>query len=349
MYNKKIEDVFNEVLTGDVLKNALDFARFLSANGIIQADEHSMHYMGKCVCYLDTRSKKHSWKVWTEGDYSNEHEGFPIDERTKEIAWANVMKCGNCKGVDCIGTTKTIFGKEFANICNADNVNMTFEFTNPDAEILECVKKLVLIRKSVIANQAEGEMITTNYLEALKQRNIDFASIKVVMISEVPPQNVDDDFYSNAPNPDYVKSTIGLFQEAGVNVNTIQDILDLGIYITTAVKSPKTSYTVDGDVIKAQLPILEEELTAFPNLQAIFLAGDVAKKAVNMIVKARTKKNVIPSGSTCRIRHKEFWWGGIRVFPSYIITGKNLLIEKGKCGMITEDIRRMMQHLKKEN
>jgi len=190
-------------------------------------------------------------------------------------------------------------------------------------------------------------MITVNYLEALKQHGIDFASIKAVIISEVPPQNLDDDFYSMAVMPDYVKSTVGLFREAGVNANNIRDILDMGIYITTAVKSPKTSYTVDSDVIKLHLPILEEELVAFPNLQAIFLAGDVAKKAVNIIVKARTKKNVIPSGSTCRIRHKEFYWGDIRVFPSYIITGKNLLIEKGKCIMIAEDIRRMMDYIKR--
>ena len=145
---QKIGDVFNEVLTGDVLKNALDFTEFLSVHEIIQADQHAMHYRGKCVCYLDTRNEHHSWIVWTEGDYSSEQEAFPIDERTKEIAWANVMKCGNCDGVDCSpGKTKMIFGKEFENICNADKVNMTFMFTNPDNETLECVKKLIMMRK----------------------------------------------------------------------------------------------------------------------------------------------------------------------------------------------------------
>ena len=150
---KKIEDVFAEVLTGDVLKNALDFAEFLSTNGIIQADQHAMHYKDKCVCYLATRDERHSWSVWTEGDYSREHKVFPIDERTKEIAWANVMKCGNCDGAACSpGKTKIIFGKEFANICNADNVNMTFVFTNPDTETLDCVKKLILMRKNIIVS-----------------------------------------------------------------------------------------------------------------------------------------------------------------------------------------------------
>ena len=158
MSNKKIEDIFNEVLTGDVLKNALDFMGFLSANGIIQTGQHAMHYKGECVCYIDTRSESSSWIIWTEGDYSREYDTFPIEEHTKEIAWANVMKCGNCDGVNCSpGKTKIIFGKEFANICNADNVNMTFKFTNPVAETLECVKKLVLMRKNIIVIKKERE------------------------------------------------------------------------------------------------------------------------------------------------------------------------------------------------
>ncbi|MCL2364273.1 MAG: hypothetical protein FWC71_06375 [Defluviitaleaceae bacterium] len=156
MSNKKIEDPFYKALTGDVLETALDFTNFLHINNIIQADEHQMHYKGQCVCYLDTRGDSHSWIVWPEGDYSKEHDAFPIDSRTKEIAWANIMQCGNCPDVGCHGTTKIIFGKEFANICNADNVNMTFMFTSPNAETLSCVKKLILMRKHMVDNAMEN-------------------------------------------------------------------------------------------------------------------------------------------------------------------------------------------------
>ena len=38
----------------------------------------------------------------------------------------------------------------------------------------------------------------------------------------------------------------------------------------------------------------------------------------------------------------EYFYDGIRVFPSYIITGGNLLIEKSKVEMITDDISRAM-------
>jgi len=152
MSNQKIENVFTDVLANDVLRNALDFVSFLGANEIIQTGEHEWYYKGECVCYIDTRSENHSWIVWTEGDYSDEQKIIPIDECAKEIAWANVMKCGNCNDVSCSGKAKIIFGKEFVNVCNADNVNMTFMFVNPEAEVLECVKKLVLMRKHIISN-----------------------------------------------------------------------------------------------------------------------------------------------------------------------------------------------------
>lgn len=174
---------------------------------------------------------------------------------------------------------------------------------------------------------------------------IDPEKIKIIMISEVPPQNPEDGFYSKAPEPDYMKSTLGLFAAAGVQVGRMRDILDMGIYITTAVKSPKTGYTVDQAVIEAHLPILEAELALFPNLKAIMLMGDVAKKAVNMIAKEQTQKNVIPSAPTCRVRGGEFYLNQIRVMPSYIMTGKNLLIEPFKRDTVSEDIKAAMKLL----
>lgn len=188
---------------------------------------------------------------------------------------------------------------------------------------------------------ANDNRIDTALLQ-LPDCDIDTKRIKVVMISEVPPQNPDEGFY-NSVHTDYMKSTLGLFDKANVNVKSMEDILDLGIYITTAVKTPKTEYAVATDIIKAHLPILKAEIALFPNLKAIMLMGDVAKKAVNMIAKAETKKNVIPSESTYKIRSNKYYWNDIRVLPSYIITGGNILIEKSKCEMIADDIRRMME------
>ena len=151
--------------------------------------------------------------------------------------------------------------------------------------------------------------------------DVDPGKIKVVMISEVPPQNPADDFYSKSKEPDYLRSTLGLFGKAGIDVQSMRDILNLGIYITTAVKSPKTEYTVSTETIRVHLPLLQAEIELFPNLRCLMLMGDVAKKAVNLIAKSKLKRNVIPSGSTYKIRNNEFYWDAIRVFPSYIITG----------------------------
>lgn len=172
---------------------------------------------------------------------------------------------------------------------------------------------------------------------------VDTDSVRVIMINEVPPHDPDDYFYSRAEDADYMKTTLPLFQNAGVEVKDIRDILALGIYITTAVKSPKQGYTVDADKLSEHLPILEHEIEMFSNVKVIMLMGDVAKKSFNMIAKNKTKKNVIPSGSTYKIRNEKFYYGEVRVFPSYIMTGGNILIEKSKCVMISDDIQRMME------
>ena len=151
MAKKKIEDVFNEFFTGDTLENALDFAEYLRTNEMTYNGEYEIHYRDKLLCYIDTPNEKsHSWRVWTVGDYSCEYEGFPIDEHTKEIAWANVVYCGNCDDCDRDpGKTEVIFGKEFIGVCNGTD-NLAMRFNNPDAGTLECVKKMVEMRKNFI-------------------------------------------------------------------------------------------------------------------------------------------------------------------------------------------------------
>ena len=180
----------------------------------------------------------------------------------------------------------------------------------------------------------------------LNDVDVDPASIRAVLINEVVPADPAQDFYGSS-GEDYLSTTIPLFQQAGLPVSSIREILDLGVYITNAAKCPKTGYAVEKETIDASLPWLEAELALFPNVQVIMLMGDVAKKMVNMIVKKATKKNVIPSGSTYKIRGEQYHWGDIRVMPSYIITGGNLLIEKSKVRMITEDIAAMAEIIRK--
>ena len=113
----------------------------------------------------------------------------------------------------------------------------------------------------------------------LNDVEIDPLTIKAVMINEVVPSDPSQDFYGG-PDAGYLKTTIPLLQGAGAGVNSIQDILQIGIYITNAVKTPKTEYTIDKTSIETSLPYLEAELSLFPNIKVIMLMGDVAKESL---------------------------------------------------------------------
>lgn len=170
--------------------------------------------------------------------------------------------------------------------------------------------------------------------------NIEPDMIRAIMINEVVPVDSDDDFYGK-PDSAYMSTTIPLFRKAGIEVTSIQDILNCGIYITNAVKTPKSEYTVSKDSIEESLPYLEKELELFPNLHVVMLMGDVAKKAFNLISKKATGKNAVPGISTYKLRNTEILYKEIRIILSYIMTGQNILIEKSKFQMASEDIALM--------
>ncbi len=195
-----------------------------------------------------------------------------------------------------------------------------------------------------IQNELEAKVGITNSIY-LNNIEIDPLTIKAIMINEVVPSDALQDFYG-VPDADYLKTTIPLFQGAGAEVKSIQDILQMGIYITNAVKTPKTKYAIEKNSIQDSLPYLEAELSLFPNVKVIMLMGDVAKKAFNMITKKATKKNIVPTVSTYKLRTTEIYYKGIRVMPSYIMTGGNILIEKSKVAMATEDIATMLEIIK---
>ena len=165
-------------------------------------------------------------------------------------------------------------------------------------------------------------------------------TIRAIMINEVVPSCPEDDFYGK-PDSAYMSTTIPLFRKAGIEVDSVLDILNNGIYITNAVKMPKTEYAVSKESIEESLPYLERELALFPNVKVVMLMGDVAKKAFNLINRKATGKNTVPGISTYKLRNTEIFYNGIRILPSYIMTGQNILIEKSKFEMASENIATM--------
>ena len=183
----------------------------------------------------------------------------------------------------------------------------------------------------------------------LRFNNVDVApeTIRAIMINEIVPSCPEEDFYGK-PDSAYMSTTIPLFRKAGIEVDSIWDILNNGIYITNAVKTPKSEYAVSKESIEESLPYLERELAMFPDVRVIMLMGDVAKKAFNIISKKATKKNAVPSVSTYKLRNTEIIYNDIRIIPSYIMTGQNILIEKSKFEMASEDISMMYQLIMKQ-
>lgn len=175
---------------------------------------------------------------------------------------------------------------------------------------------------------------------------IERKGIKIVIICDAPPKNKGDYFYSSQDSL-YIVNTINAFNNAGVKVKNIKDIIEKGVYLTVAVKSPRKSLTIPAKVINEHSYALEEELNIFPNIKAILLMGDTAIKSLNYISQRTTGKKVIPSGSTYKIKSGKFYYKNIRVFPSYLQTGKNFLIEKSKQRMVAEDIKNAFKLIQK--
>jgi uracil-DNA glycosylase len=161
--------------------------------------------------------------------------------------------------------------------------------------------------------------------------------IRTVMISEAAPASASDRYYAGGDSL-FEKTTLQAFKDAGAKVSSFQAILDLGVYLTTAVKCGKTAYGLETKTVKQCSLILEKELALFPNVQVLMLMGDVAIKAVNEIARRAGEPRVIPAGSTYKIRGAEYRFRAVRALPSYLQAGPSFFIEKSKRRMIAEDI-----------
>jgi uracil-DNA glycosylase len=167
--------------------------------------------------------------------------------------------------------------------------------------------------------------------------DIDPAKVSILLISEAAPENPADHYYAGE-NALFARTTLLAFQDAGAKVESMQDILHLGVYLTTAVKCGKTGYSIATATIEHCSHLLEKEIGLFQNVRVWLLMGDVAIKAINMIAKRNGEPRVITAGSTYKIRGGEFTFRGARALPSYVQAGPAFFVEKVKRKMIAEDI-----------
>jgi uracil-DNA glycosylase len=171
---------------------------------------------------------------------------------------------------------------------------------------------------------------------------IDPARVSILLISEASPGNPEDYYYAGA-NALFARTTLLAFQDAGAKVDSMEDILKLGVYLTTAVKCGKTGYGIAAQTIETCSHLLEKELALFPNVKVYLLMGDVAIKSVNLIARRNHEPRVIPPGSTYKIRDGEFTFRGAHALPSYVQAGPAFFVEKVKRKTIAEDIKKALE------
>jgi uracil-DNA glycosylase len=170
-------------------------------------------------------------------------------------------------------------------------------------------------------------------------------NISVIMISEAAP-TTSADYYYGGKTALFQETTVQAFNDAGAKVSSIKDILNLGVYVTTAVKCGKTGYGIKAKTIEECSMILEKEIALFPAIRVFMLMGDVAIKALNYISKSEGHGRVIPAGSTYKIRNQKYYFKDKRTFPSYLQAGRSFFIEKSKRRMIAQDIAQALDVVK---
>jgi len=177
---------------------------------------------------------------------------------------------------------------------------------------------------------------------------LDPDQITIVMVSEAAPARLEDWFYAGR-DALFAETTVQAFRDAGEDVRSAADILDLGVYLTTAVKCGKTDYGVTTETVKTCSHLLELELGLFPLARALMLMGDVAIKSVNAIARRDGEPRVVPAGPTYKLRGGDYSFRGMKVFPSYVQSGPSFFIEKRKREMIAEDIAAALAFVRAES
>jgi len=139
--HSKIENEIITKLSGEMQKNALDFVAYMRAAGMTNHETISsaFEYNGQWVCILIIDDG--GWTIY-DNPLTKHYDDFPMDEQLKAFAWAHVHICatGHCDSSP--GIRKTIFGKDYENVCTSE-----VAFRNPDAETLQKVMQMIDIWK----------------------------------------------------------------------------------------------------------------------------------------------------------------------------------------------------------
>ena len=139
----KIDEVAAKLLDGEKLERLLDFVAWIKKNKLSLAKAYGnvwkINNKGKTIGRIGVNLQgAYNAGAWNIGfNLDGLHDGNLLaDERSKEIAWANV---NTCKGGGCLQRPcRTILGREFDRVCHGGLM-----FWNPGAADMECVRQLI--------------------------------------------------------------------------------------------------------------------------------------------------------------------------------------------------------------
>ena len=148
---KDIEQLICEHLVSEEKETSLGFVAYLKENKLtLYRDtgacwKDKIYYWIKkannCIGFIaiaDPEEPHNRWTVWS--DDSVAYETPLVAEEIKHVAWEHIDDCGHC-GSCGGGTTKTIFGKRFDNVCGC-----TFRIDNAGLRDLPFLKTMIQLR-----------------------------------------------------------------------------------------------------------------------------------------------------------------------------------------------------------
>lgn len=155
----KVEEVILRSVKEEHQKLALDFVGYIRSSKLTpawaSANSWKVSYKGQCLCYIRTAGTAHyhnlddgSWHIHF-AVYSDQAYEIPISDEAVQMIWSKVRHCARCS--NCTPANRLVInGKEFDNVCH-----QWLTIKNPDAEALECAKKLVEAIRYAIVSQGK--------------------------------------------------------------------------------------------------------------------------------------------------------------------------------------------------
>ena len=148
MSNKVFEAKISSALSGDTLKNALDFVDFLQTNDDFSiepcegADGWNVYRKGINSAYIAFDGEKNTFNIVL---HINTYDGEEsVDDNLKEFAWSHVIICPQgCGKTTFCGESKMhnkIFEREYERICQSP-----LYFPNPTINEMKNIQKLLLL------------------------------------------------------------------------------------------------------------------------------------------------------------------------------------------------------------